>query len=454
MSARVLYVDDDESMRDVVATRLAARDYEIATASGGDEATAYLGTHDVDVVVTDLRMRGMSGTQLCTWVADNRPTTPVLVITAFGSLETAIAAMRAGAYDFLTKPVEIETLAIAIERAAQHRHLRDEVQRLRRVVERQSDASELMGESPVMREVHGLIERVATSTASVLITGESGTGKEVVARLLHRLGGRTGAFVAVNCAAVPEALLESELFGHVKGAFTDAKASRDGLLVQSTGGTILLDEIGDMPLALQPKLLRTLEDRKVRPVGGSREIPFDARIIAATHRDLEAAAQAGAFRSDLFFRLNVIQIELPPLRARGNDVLLLAQRFVDTFARQSGRAVAGLSSGAAEKLLGYGWPGNVRELRNCIERAVTLTQHSQLVVEDLPERVQASTRPAIIAPDNDPTELLPMAEVEKRYIRRVMELVGGNKALAARTLGFDRTTLYRKLQQYQLDAEA
>ncbi len=455
MSTRVLYVDDDENMCDVVATRLSARGYEVSTASGGDEATAHLGTHDVDVVVTDLRMRGMSGTQLCTWVVENRPTTPVLVITAFGSLETAIAAMRAGAYDFLTKPVEMEALAIAIERAAQHRHLRDEVQRLRQVVERQSDASELVGDSAVMRNVHALVERVGTSAASVLITGESGTGKEVVARLLHRLGGRTGAFVAVNCAAVPEALLESELFGHVKGAFTDAKTGRDGLLVQSSGGTILLDEIGDMPLSLQPKLLRTLEDRKVRPVGGSREIPVDARIIAATHRDLETAAKNGSFRSDLFFRLNVIQIELPPLRARGNDVLVLAQRFIESFARQSGKAVLpGLSSGAAEKLLGYGWPGNVRELRNCIERAVTLTQHSQLVVEDLPERIQASTRPAIIVPDNDPTELLPMAEVEKRYIRRVMELVGGNKALAARTLGFDRTTLYRKLQQYQLETDA
>ncbi len=452
MKARVLVVDDDKSMADVVAARLGRRDYVVTTAVKGDEAVRILTDESFDVVVTDLKMGGMSGIELAEWVATNRPDTPVIVITAFGSLESAVAAIRAGAYDFITKPFDVDALIIAIDRAVQHRALREEVKRLRREVEETRGYGELLGQSPAIENLRTLIARVAASSASVLITGESGTGKEVVARLLHRSGPRAdGPFVALNCAAMPEALLESELFGHVKGAFTDAKQAHEGLLVQADKGSLFLDEVGDMPLSLQPKLLRALEDRRVRPVGGQTEVPFDARIIAATNHDLEEAVSQARFRNDLYFRLNVIQVELPPLRARGSDVLLLAQHFIRQIAGEGHKAVMGLTSAAAEKLLAYAWPGNVRELRNCIERAVTLTQHEQLTVDDLPERIRQYKGSHVILDSSDPTELVTMAELERRYIMRVLEAVSGNKTMAARILGFDRTTLYRKLEQYKLE---
>jgi DNA-binding NtrC family response regulator len=400
-------------------------------------------------VVTDINMPGQSGIQLCEWVVVNRGDTPVVVITAFGSLETAIAAIRAGAYDFITKPLETDVLAIALERALKHRQLRDEVQRLRGALDVAKGHSQLLGDSPVMSELKELLNRVAKSSASVLVTGESGTGKEVVARLLHEQGPRRdGPFIAINCAAMPEPLLESELFGHVRGAFTDAKSDKQGLLVQADKGTVFLDEVGDMPIGLQPKLLRALEERKVRPVGGSKEIPFDVQVVSATNKDLEEAG--GTFRSDLYFRLNVIQVAMPPLRARGNDVLLLAQSFVETFAKQSQKAVTGLTPEAAERLLSYSWPGNVRELRNAIERAVALTQHERVTVDDLPERIRAYKTSHVLIASQDPQELVSLTEVEKRYIARVMQAVGGNKTTAAKILGIDRTTLYKKLEQYKI----
>jgi two-component system response regulator HydG len=271
----------------------------------------------------------------------------------------------------------------------------------------------------------------------------------VVANALHRRGKRrNGPFVAINCAAMPEALLESELFGHARGAFTDARTARTGLFVEADGGTLLLDEIGDLPLALQPKLLRALQERVVRPVGGSEEIPFDVRLIATTHRDLDTAVEEGRFREDLYFRINVIHIAIPPLRARGTDVLLLAQHFLAHYAAQTGKRVTGLSPAAAERLMAYGWPGNVRELRNCIERAVALTQYEQIVVDDLPEKIQAYRRSHVLVASDDPPELVSLEEVERRYVSRVMEAVGGNKTLAAQVLGIGRKTLYRKLEQF------
>jgi two-component system response regulator HydG len=384
-------------------------------------------------------------------VVTNRSDIPVIVITAFGSLDTAIAAIRAGAYDFIPKPFEIDVLAIALERAIRHRELGHEVKRLRSLLDATRGMGELCGESPVMHELKELIARVAESNASVLVTGESGTGKEVVARLLHLRGPRADKpFMALNCAAMPEHLLESELFGHVRGAFTDAKTDKVGLFAQANHGTLFLDEIGDMPPSLQPKLLRVLEERKVRPVGGSKEIPVDLRLIAATHRDLEDAIVQGQFREDLYFRLNVIQIALPPLRARGSDVLLIAQTFVNTFAQQSGKAVIGLTPEAAERLVSYAWPGNVRELRNAIERAVALTRHENITVDDLPERIRAYKVSHVLVATDDPEELVNLAEVEKRYIARVLGAVGGNKSSAAKILGIDRTTLYKKLQQYKI----
>ena len=283
---------------------------------------------------------------------------------------------------------------------------------------------------------------------SVLVTGESGTGKELVARALHAGGRRArGPFVAVNCAAVPEPLLESELFGHVRGAFTDAKEARAGLFQQAAGGTLFLDEIGDMPLPLQPKLLRALQERTVRPIGGSQEIPVDVRIVAATNRDLEEAIEDRRFREDLYFRINVVQLPLPALRARGGDVLELAQHFVARFASRAGKSVVGISPAAAERLLAYSWPGNVRELQNCVERAVALTRYDHIAVDDLPEKIRDYRRSHVLVTSDDPSELVPMEEVERRYILRVMEAVQSNKTAAARILGYDRKRLYRKLEK-------
>jgi two-component system response regulator HydG len=342
-TARVLLVDDDRMLCETLADGLGHRGFQVTWRTSGDDALAWLDVEDVDVVVTDLAMSGLGGIELCERIVKNRASIPVIVLTAFGSLDSAVAAIRAGAYDFISKPVQLDVLAIALGRAAQHRALKDEVKRLRQEVGRGPRFDELIGDSAAMQKVYSLVERVAESDASVLITGESGTGKEVVARALHRRSRRrAGPFVAVNCAAMPEALLESELFGHTKGAFTDAKDARQGLFVQARHGTIFLDEIGDMPLGLQPKLLRVLQERSVRPLGANSETPIDVRVLAATNRDLETALEAQRFREDLYFRINVIHIELPPLRARPGDVLPLAQHFSNQFAaRAAGEARCG-----------------------------------------------------------------------------------------------------------------
>ena len=370
-------------------------------------------------------------------------------------METAIAAIRAGAYDFITKPFDLDDLALTVERGLRHRALREEVKRLRRAALGGSRSDEMVGESAAMKKMQDLIARVAETETTCLITGESGTGKELVARAIHlRSPRRDGPFVAINCAAMPEPLLESELFGHMKGAFTDARATRPGLFVKASKGTLFLDEIGEMPPGMQAKLLRALQERTVRPVGGDQEIPFDARIIAATNRDLETEVEEKRFREDLFYRINVVRIQVPALRARGNDILSLAQHFLERYAVQSRRAVIGMSSTAADKLMTYPWPGNVRELQNCIERAVALAQFDKIGQDDLPEKIRDYRTTRIAVESNDPAELLSMEEVERRYIVRVLEAVGGNKTLAAQVLGFDRRTLYRKLERVRDDTPA
>jgi two-component system response regulator AtoC len=449
MVGRILVVDDDLAMCQVLEAGLVRRNFEVRSFTVPSEALSALTEADFDVLVTDLNMKGMSGIALCERVVANRPDLPVVMITAFGTMDTAVAAIRAGAYDFITKPLDVDALTLTLERAVQHRRLRAEVKRLRDAVAGPQEFDELLGASRAMKSVYGLLERVAETDASVLITGESGTGKEMVARALHRRGRRSsGPFVAVNCAAMPEALLESELFGHVKGAFTDARTSRTGLFVKASGGTLFLDEIGELPLPLQPKLLRALQERVVRPVGSDDEVPFQVRLVAATNRDLETAVEERRFREDLFFRINVIHVEMPPLRARGSDILLLAQHFLVKDAALAGKAVAGISPAAAEKLLAYSWPGNVRELQNCIERATALTRFHEIAVEDLPERVGAYRGSQIVISADDLGELVPMEEVERRYVLRVLDAVGGSRTRAAKVLGFDRKTLYRKLERY------
>jgi two-component system response regulator HydG len=445
---RALIVDDDISLCETLALGLGKRGYDMTWVADAQDAFARALSEDFDVVVTDVQMPGDDGIGLCEKIVANRPNLPVIVMTAFGSIEAAVGAIRAGAYDFISKPVQLEVLAIAIDRAARTRALSEEVKRLRMEGSR-SGFGDSTGQSASMQKLYELIARVADSEASVLIVGESGTGKEVVAHALHDRSRRAkGPFVAVNCTAMPEALLESELFGHVKGAFTDARESRTGLFAQARGGTLFLDEIGDMPMTLQPKILRALQERKIRPIGSNTETAIDVRIVAATNRDLEEAIEEKRFREDLYFRLNVIQIPLPPLRSRGGDVLPLAQHFLEGFAKRSGRAVNRIAAPAAAKLAAYAWPGNVRELQNCMERAVTLARFEEIIVEDLPEKIRDYRSSHLVIAGDDPAELVPMEEVERRYIQRVLDAVGGNKTQAAKILGIERKTLYRKLDRF------
>ena len=319
MKPSVLIIDDEQSMCDMLHTDLRLRDFAPCCVTSAQASVGSIFRQDFEVVLTDLKMPGIDGIQLCSRLVESRPDVPVVVMTAFGSLETAIAAMRAGAYDFVTKPIEMELLAMILSRAVERRRLQQQVRQLSETLRQSARFEELLGESTAMQKLYDQLSRVADSEATVLITGESGTGKELVAKALHqRSRRRAKPFVAVNCAALPDTLLESELFGHVKGAFTDARAERKGLFLQAEGGTLLLDEIGEMPLAMQAKLLRALEESKIRPLGGEREIEFDVRILAATNRDLETAVEEGRFRQDLFFRVNVIQLAVPPLRVRGD----------------------------------------------------------------------------------------------------------------------------------------
>jgi two-component system response regulator HydG len=362
-------------------------------------------------------------------------------------METAVAAIRSGAYDFITKPVELEMLALTISRAAERRRLTRQIHLLKQQVKIDGDLGDLLGESPPMQKLYEQICRAAPSDASILISGESGTGKELVARSIHRLSNRANQpFVAVNCAAISESLLESELFGHIRGAFTDARSSRRGLFLEAEGGTLLLDEVGDMPLSMQVKLLRALEENRLRPVGSDEEVAFDVRVLAATHRDLETAVEEGRFRQDLFYRINVIQLHLPPLRSRGPDILRLATHFIDRFAERSKKSVSGIAEPAAEKLLAYSWPGNVRELRNVMERAVALTPYDMVTLGDLPDKIRNFHADTLFIGGQDPTELVPLEEVERRYIEHVLRAVDQNRTQAAKILGLDRKTLYRKLR--------
>ncbi|MFO0576378.1 MAG: sigma-54 dependent transcriptional regulator [Polyangia bacterium] len=452
MKPHVLLVEDDAAMCEFLELGLRKRGFEVTWRIDPQAALELLPKHDFAAVVTDLNMPGLRGTDVCSRVHEILPDVPVLVITAFGNLESAVASIRAGAYDFVTKPFAIDTLAIALQRAVQHRSLSDEVKRLRRAVAAVLSFEEMLGISPAMRKVYDLIERVAETDVSVLVTGESGTGKELTARAIHRRSARRGGpFVALNCSAVPEFLLESELFGHVKGAFTDAHTARKGLFQQAHGGTLFLDEIGDLPLGLQPKLLRALQERRVRPVGGDSEIAVDVRVVAATNHDLESAVEEHRFREDLYFRINVVQLNLPPLRSRGGDVLLLAQHFLLRAALRSNKQVVGLAPKAAERLLAYSWPGNVRELQNCIDRAVALTPFDQIGVDALPAKVQNSDRREVLVASLDPTELVSLEEIERRYILHVLDALKGNKALAAQVLAIDRRTLYRKLDRHEAE---
>jgi two-component system response regulator HydG len=450
MEARILVIDDEEDVCALLTEALEREGASVVTCTSAKAALDLVRNDDFDVVLTDLSMPEMSGTDVCEHVAGSRPGLPVIVVTGQGSLETAIAAIRVGAYDFVNKPVDPHLLSLAVARAVQHRKLNNELKRLREAVEAASAPSGIVGSSGAMRRVHDTVARIADGDASVLIHGETGTGKELLARSIHESSRRkAGPFVAINCAAVPASLLESELFGHARGAFTDAKTDRVGLFVQANGGTLFLDEIAEMPLSMQAKLLRALQERTVRPVGANAEVSFDARIVAATNRDLEEEVSEKRFREDLFYRVNVVRIDIPPLRERSSDVLELAAHFLNRLAERTGKSALTVSTEAARKLVAYSWPGNVRELENCMERAVAFARYDQITVDDLPAKVSKYDADHFAVTANEANEIVTLAVVERRYIERVLALLGGNKSRAAQVLGIDRRTLHRKVDLWQ-----
>ena len=455
MKERVLLVDDDQEHCEALEGTLQSLGYDASYTTSPREALERIGRETFGTILTDLGMSEMDGLELCARIVGTRPDVPVIVVTGNGSMDVAVSAMRAGAYDFLTKPIDVKMLTLNVARAVKHHALQVEVKQLREASLERSALNELVGSSPAVKRMCDLVARVGGSDISVLIEGETGTGKELVARALHAAGARRdGPFVAINCGAIPATLLESELFGHVRGAFTGANTARVGLLVKASGGTLLLDEIGDMPLEMQTKLLRAIQEKSVRPVGSSDETPFDARVVAATHRDLEAEVSAKRFREDLYYRINVVKIQVPPLRARDGDVLRLATHFLERFAAKAQRGAMQLSPHVAAALLSYDWPGNVRELENCMERAVALARLSHVSVEDLPDKIVARRAAPFAVSAGQPDEILTLEEVDRRYIARAIALLDGNKSRAADLLGVDRRTLYRRLEKYEAEERA
>jgi DNA-binding NtrC family response regulator len=445
--AVILIVDDDAAMRDYLRDELEHEGFQVLTAVGGRAGVERVKQGGVDLVVSDVKMPDLDGLDLLREVRAVDPSPYVITITAFGSIDTAIRAVKLGAYDYVTKPFEFDQLLMTIEKALGERELRTEVNRLRAEVARRDRLDNLIGRSQAMQEIFDLIRRVSGSPANVLITGESGTGKELVARAIHSHSPRKGRpFVAVNCAAIPGTLLESDLFGYKRGAFTDARTDRQGLFVEADGGTIFLDEITELPLPLQPKLLRVLQEHEVRPLGASRSERIDVRVIAATNRDIEATLRNAEFREDLYYRLNVIQIQIPPLRARTEDILPLAAHFLTRSAARAQKALRGFSETANKILLGHHWPGNVRELENVVERAVALCDGEIVSPEDLPPALRERKNPDRLGVAV--AQGLTLEQLEREYIERVMQAEGGNKTRAAQRLGLDRKTLYRKLDEY------
>lgn len=438
---RVLVVDDDAAMRSFLIDALAALSLEGHGCTNATAALEHLRSQPVDAVLTDVRMPGMDGVELCEEIHQHHPDLPVIVLTGFGTMDLAVRAIRAGAYDFLAKPVELEHLEMSVRRAVEHHRLTREIRQLRR--DARTNRYGLIGHSPAFEAVLHRIPKAARSDVGVLIEGETGTGKELLARALHQASPRCNEpFVAVNCSAIPENLVESELFGHVRGSFTDARSDRKGLFKEARNGTLFLDEVGELPLSVQPKLLRVLQERTIRSVGADREETIGCRVLAATHVDLKAASAEGRFRTDLYYRLAVIRLGMPPLRDRAADILLLAEHFATKAAERLGTEFAGLSTTCGRMLMAYGWPGNVRELQNAMERAVVMAETPTLMPADLPDEILAAE-----ASPSTEAELVSLDTMERLHIKRVLEATGGNKKAAAEILGLDRTTLYRKLQR-------
>jgi DNA-binding NtrC family response regulator len=448
----ILVVEDDPGLRELISEELEDAGYRLSTASSAGQAGEQIARDFPDLVISDLRLPGDDGLTLL----ERTRTLPVapafIVITAFGTVEQAVSALQRGADDFLTKPLNLDHLRLSVGRALQRQALEREVSRYRKMLEA-GDFHGILGRSTPMRQLFEQIRRIAHADGPVLLGGESGVGKELVARAIHAESERRdGPFVAINCAGIPAELLESELFGHKAGAFTGAQRARRGLFAEATGGTLLLDEIGEMPLQMQSKLLRTLQEGSIRPVGENREQPIDVRIIAASNRDLEQEVDNEAFRADLFYRLETFSLEIPPLRQRGDDIDLLTAHYIARFGTTRPEPVTGISTQALNLLHRYPFPGNVRELGNAIERACAFARSGQIESEDLPGRIrrqqgEPATRSALLESLLDEDELLSLRQLEQRYVRHVLKRYDGNKRQTALTLGIGRRTLYRYLDE-------
>jgi two-component system response regulator HydG len=455
---RIIIIDDDSEMRSLLEDFLTNQGHHVTAFPLATEALQALEPTgrlapdhphgDIDLIISDIKMPQIDGLDFTARVKKIRPEIPVILITAFGSIETAIEAMRRGAFHYVVKPFKLTEMGVNVDRALEFRNLQRENRVLRNEVKRSHSMGEVLGKSSAMKAVFDLVQRVSQATANVLVTGESGTGKEIVAQLIHKSGPRANKpFVAINCTAIPETLLESELFGHAKGSFTGAIQRKRGLFEEADGGTLFLDEIGDMNPSLQSKLLRVIQEKKVRPVGDNTARDVDVRIIAATHKDLKAAIKDGRFREDLYYRLSVIPIVIPPLRHRKEDIPLLAEHFLRKYAAMNSSIVTGFSKVAMGKLMDLRWEGNVRELENVIERAVVLSQGQLIEETEIPSPEATSAEQFFVGATSDfPT----VEQLEKRYIALVLEKTGGRKDKAAQILGINRRTLYRKEREYGL----
>jgi DNA-binding NtrC family response regulator len=446
---KVLIIDDETAILDTLRILLKREGFEVVTAASGNQGLTALSEARPDFVLSDIRMPGVSGIEILNAARKMDPTLPVILMTAQASLHSAIQAVNQGAFHYIQKPFSNDELLVICRRAVESRELKRENQALKREIRRRdaNDANRPIGKSRGFIELVKLAETVAPTDSTLLISGESGTGKEVVARYVHALSDRsTGPFVSINCGALPENLLESELFGHIKGSFTGAVRDKEGLFVAARAGTFFLDEVGEMSAATQVKLLRALQEREVVPVGATEPISIDVRIIAATNRDLEEEIRRGTFRSDLYYRLNVITLHLPPLRDRIDDVPILSEHFLTRFAANRGKSAPRLDADAIAALQAYDWPGNVRELENALERAAVLSDDGEISLSALPARITADKAQPLVSdrlPPNPPLEI-----IERAYILWVLQSEGGNKTRAAEVLGIDPSTLYRKLVRY------
>jgi two-component system, NtrC family, response regulator AtoC len=447
-----LIVDDQQTIRKLCMTIGASLGFACAEAESAEAAIAYLETNSPDIVLADLKMESMDGLEFLQQVKKTLPRTEVAIMTGYGSIESAVQAMKLGAYDYITKPFRVEELKMVLQRMAEKVRLVNENEFLRDRMSTEMELNGIIGSSPKIQDVMRLVARLKDTRTPVLVTGESGTGKELVARAIHFRGSLAKRpFMAVDCGSLVPTLIESELFGYEKGAFTGANKSKHGLFQAADGGTIFLDEVGELPLEMQAKLLRVLQEKEVRPVGSNDRVKIDVRVIAATNRDLEAAYRAGTFRKDLYFRLNVVTIHLPSLRDRKSDIPTLVHWFLDKFAPEQS---VQLSASAMKCLLAYDWPGNVRELENCIERAVALRTNDNLQIEDLPPAVRAGTSEDSLSSGAAATlTTTDLENIERITIERVFEQVKGDKALAGKMLGISRATLYRKLKRYNIGLE-